>query len=405
MSGQQSTIDWQVLNADTVTITPGIGNVSASGSRAVSPTTTTQYRLTARNRKGEVSATTTVVVEAAPAAQFTACSVSPMNIMTGESATITYATTNADTVEISGIGNVATSGTRVVSPTSTTTYNLTARNAQGSANCSVTVQVSATGTAPRVLNFSASPTSINSGNTSTLSWGVENATTVSISGIGNVDPTGTRAVSPTATTTYTLTATNSTGNVTATTTVTVAGGPGPGPGAPTITGCAAAPSTSPAPGSPVVISYVTANATAVAFTPAVAGAGLNGPVTVMPAASTTYTITATGSENRTAVCTVAVTVTPTPPGPVPNVESLVETFNRETVLDASQSTDPSGGALTFVWTPLGTGAAILDQGQARTRVQLAGLAGDYPFRLTVRNAAGQESTATVTVRFRSSTIP
>ena len=54
---------------------------------------------------------------------------------------------------------------------------------------------------------------------------------------------------------------------------------------------------------------------------------------------------------------------------------------------------------------LGTGAAVLDQGQPRTRVQLGGLAGDYPFRLTVRNAAGQESTATVTVRFRSSTIP
>jgi hypothetical protein len=38
-------------------------------------------------------------------------------------------------------------------------------------------------------------------------------------------------------------------------------------------------------------------------------------------------------------------------------------------------------------------------------VQLAGLAGEYPFRLTVRNAAGAESSAIVTVRFRSSTIP
>ena len=54
---------------------------------------------------------------------------------------------------------------------------------------------------------------------------------------------------------------------------------------------------------------------------------------------------------------------------------------------------------------MGTGAAVLDQGQPRTRVQLAGLAGDYPVRLTVRNAAGAESSTDVTVRFRSTTIP
>jgi hypothetical protein len=42
-AGQQSTIDWQVLNADSVTITE-IGAVPANGTRSVSPRTTTQYR-------------------------------------------------------------------------------------------------------------------------------------------------------------------------------------------------------------------------------------------------------------------------------------------------------------------------------------------------------------------------
>jgi hypothetical protein len=37
-------------------------------------------------------------------------------------------------------------------------------------------------------------------------------------------------------------------------------------------------------------------------------------------------------------------------------------------------------------------------------VQLGGLAGDYLFRVTVRNAQGQTGTATVTVRFRSTNI-
>ena len=157
----------------------------------------------------------------------------------------------------------------------------------------------------------------------------------------------------------------------------------------------------------MTISYVSTNATAVSFSPSVAGAGLNGPVTVSPTASTTYTITATGANNQTATCTVAINVTPAPAPPTAVITGpeVVETFSRELVLSGSESTNPTGGALTYIWTPLGTGAAVLDQGQARTRVQLAGLAGEYPFRLTVRNAAGAESSAIVTVRFRSSTIP
>lgn len=409
-SGQQSTIDWQVLNADSVTITE-IGTVPSNGTRSVSPTRTTQYRLTARNRNGEATATTTVVVEETPAPQFTACSVSPMNITSGESSTITWATANADTVEISGgIGSVATSGSRPVMPTQTTSYTLTARNSTGGqTTCGVTVQVSAATGVPRVIRFTAEPTSITSGNSSTLSWAVENADTVIISGIGTVSATGTRPVSPTQDTTYTLTATNKAGSVTATSAVTVTGGgPGPGPGpAPTITGCSASPTNSPSPGTAVVISYVTQNATSVTFTPTVAGAGLNGPVTVNPTASTTYTITANGSNNRTATCSVPVIVTPAPAPPDAIIDGppLIETFNREIVLDGSSSANPAGGALTYIWTPLGTGAAVLDQGQARTRVQLGGLSGEYPVRLTVRNAAGQEDSAIVTIRFRSGTIP
>jgi hypothetical protein len=83
---------------------------------------------------------------------------------------------------------------------------------------------------------------------------------------------------------------------------------------------------------------------------------------------------------------------------------LIETLSRELTLDASGSTNPLGGALTFNWTPLASGSAVLDQGQPRTRVQLGGLFGDYPFRVTVRNAAGQEGTATVTVRFKSTNV-
>jgi uncharacterized repeat protein (TIGR02543 family) len=75
---------------------------------------------------------------------------------------------------------------------------------------------------PIINAFSASPTTITVGDSSTLSWSVTDATRVTIdNGIGRVALTGTTAVNPTTTTTYTLTATNVAGSVTATTTVTV----------------------------------------------------------------------------------------------------------------------------------------------------------------------------------------
>jgi prefoldin subunit 5 len=52
MPGQTSTLSWQVLNADSVRIEPGIGAVSALGSRAIKPTTTTTYTLIAANKAG-----------------------------------------------------------------------------------------------------------------------------------------------------------------------------------------------------------------------------------------------------------------------------------------------------------------------------------------------------------------
>lgn len=75
---------------------------------------------------------------------------------------------------------------------------------------------------PTIDSFDASPGSITSGESSTLSWSVSEAATASIDQeIGDVALTGTRVVSPTTTTTYTLTATNEAGSVTATAQVVV----------------------------------------------------------------------------------------------------------------------------------------------------------------------------------------
>ncbi len=77
------------------------------------------------------------------------------------------------------------------------------------------------GTPPVIGDFSNNPSAINSGGTSTLSWNVTGANSVSIDqGIGRVDVAGTRVVSPTASTVYTISATNSTGTVTRSATTT-----------------------------------------------------------------------------------------------------------------------------------------------------------------------------------------
>jgi hypothetical protein len=63
-----------------------------------------------------------------------------------------------------------------------------------------------------ILNFSANPASITSGNSSSLSWSTSNCTNVTISNLSYSVPTsGVQAVWPTSTKTYTLTARSSTG--------------------------------------------------------------------------------------------------------------------------------------------------------------------------------------------------
>jgi len=77
-------------------------------------------------------------------------------------------------------------------------------------------------TVPIINSFLALSPNIVVGESSTLSWSVTDATTVTIDhGVGTVDLSGTNPVNPIVTTTYTLTATNTAGIVTASVTVTV----------------------------------------------------------------------------------------------------------------------------------------------------------------------------------------
>ena len=60
--GDTAILSWVVTDADTITISQGIGNVSLTGSTSISPADTTTYALTATNGSGTSTATVTITV-------------------------------------------------------------------------------------------------------------------------------------------------------------------------------------------------------------------------------------------------------------------------------------------------------------------------------------------------------
>ena len=154
--------------------------------------------------------------------------------------------------------------------------------------------------------FTASPSAISAGGSSTLSWTTTNATSVSIDhGIGAQALSGSIVVTPGSTTTYTLTASGAGGTRTATATVTVNT-----PGIPQVT-FTASPSAIAA-GGASTLAWSTTNATAVSIDHSIGVKSANGSAQVSPQETTTYTLTATGAGGtRTATATVTVVPPPT----------------------------------------------------------------------------------------------
>jgi len=89
-------------------------------------------------------------------------------------------------------------------------------------------------TAP-TASLSANPNTIDTGQSTTLTWQTTNATDVNIDGIGPVDTSGSRQVTPTDSTTYHLIAKGAGGTQDATARVTVNAPPPPPPPSPSLT--------------------------------------------------------------------------------------------------------------------------------------------------------------------------
>jgi hypothetical protein len=232
----------------------------------------------------------------------------PTSIVRGHSSILTWATTNATVVSINnGVGSVEVDGTYTVTPNNTTTYTLTATRDSKTVMCTKTVTVTDVPT-PTCDSFTASPTIIDRGQSSTLTWNTTNASSTSINNaVGGVAVDGSVSVAPIQSTTYTLTAVGAGGTVSCPVIVTVRQ-----PQESTFT-CSnnvnfSANPTSFRRGDSSTLTWSTKNGvTSVRFNNGISATGLSGSVSVSPNSDETYVMTVSNG-SQTIDCPTSVNV-------------------------------------------------------------------------------------------------
>ena len=236
----------------------------------------------------------------------------PSTVTSGVATLLTWKATNAKSVSISGLGTFPAAGSAKVTPTVTTAYTAAATGPQGTSASTVVVHVMAPTEKPTLI-FSAQPSSITAGESATLSWTANNASSVSIPGVGTFGPTGSAQVTPTSTSTYTATATGAGGTASSNTTINVSSGQNPPP---TIS-FKAQPNTIKI-GASAVLSWTTTYAASVNI-PGLGSFPANGSTNVTPTTTTIYTATADGA-GGTAKASTTVTVEANGT-PLPNLQA------------------------------------------------------------------------------------
>lgn len=302
---------------------------------------------------------------------------SPASVPQGTSSTLSVAAFHAAQVTVAGSDGSSYSlapggGIQTVTPVATTTYTATATNSDGSAVA--TAMVTVTPAVPSVTLL-ASPASISSGASATLTVSANHATQVIVTGTDGSSymlpaTGGTQLVSPPTTTTYTATASGSgpTGNATATATITVAA---PAPHVSLV-----ASSLSIQAGASTTLTATATNAAQVSLKgsdgSSYALSPTGGTQTVSPAVTTTYTLTATGS-GGSASASATVTVSSAQgacPISVPGVQICFPAFGVTTTspLTVSASAKATSGSIRAIRAYLDNVAILLVTNPAATAV-------------------------------------
>jgi hypothetical protein len=386
-AGQSANLVWDAPGATSVTIDPGIGIVAASGSRTINPTASTSYTLTASNSAGTTTASAALIVNAGSAPTITSFAADPASISAGGQSTLRWDVKGASAVTIDNdIGPQAATGSKSVTVTTSTTYTLTATNNNGSVTGTATVTVLAA-SSPVITSFTANPSTITSGQTTTLQWAISGAKSATLDGAAIDTTSGSKTVSPTANTTYTLVATNSAGSSTSKVTVTIA----TSTTLPVISSFTANPMTLIADsGSSATLQWAVTGATSLSIDNSVGSVSplSTGTASVSPTTTTTYILTASNSKGSvTAAATVSVAAAGSP---------TITSFS------GSPSNISSGQSVTLSWNVSGAQSVSIDHGigsvSATSGTVQATPASTTTYTLTATNASGAVSaTARITV--------
>ncbi len=222
VNGGSSTLMWSTKNATSCTASgawTGMKAINGSASTGAL-TANSNFSMTCTGVGGSVTGNLLVTVIAAPTVSFSS---TPASVVSGNVATLSWSSANATSCSASGgwSGTKATSGQQLTAHlTADTTFVLVCSGAGGSTSAATTVAVSAV---PSVL-FSATPSAVASGGTSTLSWTSANTTTC-LAGdgwSGGKAASGSESTDAlTSSTTYALTCSGPSGSASASVLVTV----------------------------------------------------------------------------------------------------------------------------------------------------------------------------------------
>ena len=316
---------------------------------------------------------------------------SPSTVSSGGAALLTWSSTSATACKASGgwSGPLASNGSQNTGAlTADNTYSLTCSGAGGTSPAvNATVRVSPAPTA----TLTASPTTIASGGSSTLTWTSTHATSCAASGgwSGAKAASGTQSTGAlTTSAAYSLTCTGPGGtSAPATATVTIGTIP---------TATLNANPTSIAGGGTSTLTWSSTNATSCtatggtfAGTKAASGSQSTGALT----ASTTYSLRCSGAGGTSTAASATVTIAPVPTA----------------TLTASPSPIASGASSTLTWSSTNATSCTASGGWTGTKTvsgtqSTGALTANTTYSLTCTGAGGTSTAASATVTIASGTV-
>lgn len=243
--GSKATIKWSVSNSPSICTASGdwSGSKSASGSEStgtLNDARTYLYSLSCSNDGGMGYVNNVKLVVSKPDAPTVNLTASPISINTGQSSTLSWTTSNASSCYASGdwSGSRGYSGgsqsTGTLNTVKTYSYTLTCSNSGGSTSATTSVAVSSgSSTTKPAVTLSVTPSTIGTGDSSTISWTVANdPTSCTASGSGgwsgsqgSSGSTSTGVKNSAGNYTYTLSCSNSAGSNSKTVTLSVVATP------------------------------------------------------------------------------------------------------------------------------------------------------------------------------------